>query len=106
MMGRALNACTRRLRMTGIRDTHCGFKLFSADAARRIFPHQRIEHFGFDVDALSIARPPRLRAAAIPLPPLAHRPRTLRPLPHPPPPPPHPPPPPPADPPPPHPPPP
>jgi dolichyl-phosphate beta-glucosyltransferase len=66
-MGRAFNACTRRLVMTGIRDTQCGFKLFSADAARRIFPRQRIEHFGFDVELLWIARRLGLRVAEIPV---------------------------------------
>jgi hypothetical protein len=67
MMGRAFNACTRRLEMTGIRDTQCGFKLFSADAARRIFPHQRIAHFGFDVEVLWIARRLGLQVAEIPV---------------------------------------
>ena len=66
-MGRGFNACTRRLVMTGIRDTQCGFKLFSADAARRIFPRQRIEHFGFDVEVLWIARRLGLRVAEIPV---------------------------------------
>ena len=66
-MGRAFNACTRRLVMTGIRDTQCGFKLFSADAARCIFPRQRIERFGFDVELLWIARRLGLRVAEIPV---------------------------------------
>jgi dolichyl-phosphate beta-glucosyltransferase len=66
-MGRGFNACTRRLVMTGIRDTQCGFKLFSADAARCIFPRQRIERFGFDVELLWIARRLGLRVAEIPV---------------------------------------
>jgi len=66
-MGRVFNACTSRLLATGVRDTQCGFKLFSADAASRIFPRQRIEHFGFDVELLWIARRLGLRVAEVPV---------------------------------------
>jgi glycosyltransferase involved in cell wall biosynthesis len=37
-------------------DTQCGFKLFRADAARRTFDRVRMERFGFDAEALFIAR--------------------------------------------------
>ena len=80
MMGRAFNACTRRLVMTGVRDTQCGFKLFSADAARHIFPRQRIEHFGFDVELLWIARRLGLRVAEIPVTWVDDRRSTVRPI--------------------------
>jgi dolichyl-phosphate beta-glucosyltransferase len=66
-MGRVFNACVQRLVVPGIHDTQCGFKLFSADAARLIFPRQRIEHFGFDVEVLWIARRLGLRVAEIPV---------------------------------------
>jgi glycosyltransferase involved in cell wall biosynthesis len=39
-----------------IRDTQCGFKLFSMRAVKTIFPRQRLERFGFDVEVLLIAR--------------------------------------------------
>ena len=44
--------------LTGLRfmDTQCGFKLYHRDAARRIFPLQTIDGFGFDVEDLFIAR--------------------------------------------------
>ena len=80
MMGRAFNACTRRLVMTGVRDTQCGFKLFSADAARHIFPRQRIDHFGFDVELLWIARRLGLRVAEIPVTWVDDRRSTVRPI--------------------------
>jgi len=43
---------------TGLRfwDTQCGFKLFSSEAAREIFHRQRLNGFGFDVEALYVAR--------------------------------------------------
>ncbi|MDP9113084.1 MAG: glycosyltransferase family 2 protein [Acidobacteriota bacterium] len=43
--------------MTGLpfSDTQCGFKLFRRDAARRIFPLQRLDGFSFDVEDLFVA---------------------------------------------------
>jgi len=40
----------------GIHDTQCGFKVFRADAAREIFSQQRIISWGFDLEALALAR--------------------------------------------------
>jgi glycosyltransferase involved in cell wall biosynthesis len=44
--------------VTGLpfRDTQCGFKLFEARAAREVFRRQVLNGFGFDVEALYIAR--------------------------------------------------
>ncbi len=39
-----------------IRDTQCGFKLFSARAANEIFPLQQVAGWLFDVEILTIAR--------------------------------------------------
>lgn len=39
-----------------MKDTQCGFKLFSAKAAEEIFPKQTIERWGFDMEILAIAR--------------------------------------------------
>lgn len=36
-------------------DTQCGFKLFTRDSALAIFPHQRIERWGFDPELLFLA---------------------------------------------------
>jgi glycosyltransferase involved in cell wall biosynthesis len=38
------------------RDTQCGFKLFSREAAEAAFSRQLLERFGFDVEVLLIAR--------------------------------------------------
>jgi dolichyl-phosphate beta-glucosyltransferase len=38
----------------GIKDTQCGFKLFSREAARWLFPNQHIQRWCFDVELLVI----------------------------------------------------
>lgn len=40
----------------GVTDSQCGFKAFSASAAKQIFPLQRIYRWAFDVEILAIAR--------------------------------------------------
>jgi dolichyl-phosphate beta-glucosyltransferase len=40
----------------GIRDTQCGFKMFSAESARALFPLSMIDGFAFDVELLFLAR--------------------------------------------------
>jgi dolichyl-phosphate beta-glucosyltransferase len=40
----------------GIRDTQCGFKLFSRRAAQYIFPNQHLRRWSFDVELLYLAQ--------------------------------------------------
>ncbi len=54
--GRIFNVVMRTATGLPFRDTQCGFKLFRKDAARAIFPRQKLEGFGFDVEDLLIAR--------------------------------------------------
>ncbi len=56
MMGRTFNAFVQRIAVPGIKDTQCGFKLFSGEAAQRIFSKARIDGFGFDTEVLFLAR--------------------------------------------------
>jgi glycosyltransferase involved in cell wall biosynthesis len=56
MSGRVFNLVMRTATGLPFRDTQCGFKLFRKDAARVIFPRQKLEGFGFDVEDLLIAR--------------------------------------------------
>jgi dolichyl-phosphate beta-glucosyltransferase len=44
------------LAVRGIKDTQCGFKLFSRDAANKIDHLQHLHGFAFDVEVLFIAR--------------------------------------------------
>ena len=56
VMSRLFNLAVQTLVLPGIEDTQCGFKLFSARAAATLFPLQRLDGFGFDVEILFLAR--------------------------------------------------
>lgn len=55
LMGRSFNFLLRVLRLTTIRDTQCGFKLFPGDLARALASVQRLDGFAFDVELLVLA---------------------------------------------------
>lgn len=50
------NLLVQVLLLPGIRDTQCGFKMFSAKAADDLFRRQTILGWGFDMEILAIAR--------------------------------------------------
>ena len=56
LMGRVNNVLIRSLVLRGIRDTQCGFKLFTAESAVACFAPLRTLRFGFDVEVLVRAR--------------------------------------------------
>jgi len=55
-LGNAGNLLIQIFAVPGVWDTQCGFKLFSRKAAKDIFSRCRIDGFGFDIEALAIAR--------------------------------------------------
>ncbi|WP_227762450.1 dolichyl-phosphate beta-glucosyltransferase [Zhaonella formicivorans] len=55
-MGKTFNLIVRTMFWTRIKDTQCGFKCFTREAARAVFPRQTVWGFGFDVEVLFIAR--------------------------------------------------
>lgn len=55
-LGNMGNLFIQIMAVPGIWDTQCGFKAFRAEAAERIFSQMRIQKFGFDVEALALAR--------------------------------------------------
>jgi dolichyl-phosphate beta-glucosyltransferase len=67
VMSRVFNLLVQAVALPGVSDTQCGFKGFSADAARRIFSVQRSDRFGFDVEALFLARKFGLRIVPLPV---------------------------------------
>jgi glycosyltransferase involved in cell wall biosynthesis len=67
VIGRVFNWAVKLLVLRGIDDTQCGFKLFSARAARMLFPLQRVDGFGFDVELLFLARRAGLVIREIPI---------------------------------------
>ncbi len=56
LMGRTYNRLLRLLVLPGIRDTQCGFKVFTAEAAEACFPPLTTFRFGFDAEVLVRAR--------------------------------------------------
>lgn len=67
MLGRAFNKAVQMLAIRGIDDTQCGFKLFQFDAARDIFQRCKLNGFGFDFEALMIARDLNYQIAEVPI---------------------------------------
>jgi len=56
VFGKMGNLFIQIMAVPGIRDTQRGFKLFTAEAAEKIFPRLTIERWGFDVEVLALAR--------------------------------------------------
>jgi dolichyl-phosphate beta-glucosyltransferase len=56
LMGRTFNVLVRTLLLGGIRDTQCGFKLFTRAAAHDLFGRATVDGFAFDVEVLWLAR--------------------------------------------------
>ncbi len=54
--GRVFNFFVRAVALRGFRDTQCGFKCFTHQAARLLFGKQTLEGFAFDVEILCLAR--------------------------------------------------
>lgn len=54
--GKIGNLIIQALLLPGLWDTQCGFKAFTAEAAERVFRVARIDRWGFDVEALALAK--------------------------------------------------
>jgi dolichyl-phosphate beta-glucosyltransferase len=67
VVGRIFHQLVRRLGVRGIRDTQCGFKLFTAGAASALFSRMRIDGFSFDVELLLMAQRHGYRIAEVPV---------------------------------------
>ena len=65
--GRLFNLVMRVATGLPFKDTQCGFKLFRRDAARAIFPRQKLDGFGFDVEDLVIARVQGFKVVEVPV---------------------------------------
>lgn len=67
LMGRVFNRIVQQLAVRGIHDTQCGFKMFTAAAAERIFPLVTVDGWAFDVEVLHIAQHHKLRIVEQPI---------------------------------------
>jgi dolichyl-phosphate beta-glucosyltransferase len=56
LMSKLFNIAVQAIAVPGLSDTQCGFKGFTAPAAKAIFSEARSDRFGFDVEALFLAR--------------------------------------------------
>ncbi len=66
-LGNAGNLMIQALAVPGIWDTQCGFKLFTQKAASDIFSRTIIDGWGFDIEALFIARIKKYKIGVIPV---------------------------------------
>ena len=67
VMSKVFNLAVQALAVPGISDTQCGFKGFTAHAARKIFSVAERDRFGFDVEALFLAKRHGFRIDELPV---------------------------------------
>ncbi len=67
LAGKVFNRIVRILVLPGVRDTQCGFKLFSREAAEAVFSRTTVDRFAWDVEALLLARELGYTIAEIPV---------------------------------------
>ena len=65
--GRLFNYAVKILALRGIEDTQCGFKLFSAESAIKLFPHQSLDGWAFDVELLVMAKKAGFSVGEVPI---------------------------------------
>ncbi len=66
-LGNAGNILIQIFAVWGIWDTQCGFKAFSGQAAKAIFSKSKIDRWGFDIEALALARKLKYKIEVIPV---------------------------------------
>jgi len=67
LFGRVFNLLLRITLSLQFKDTQCGFKAFTRQAAQKILPLQRIERWGFDPEILFLARKFGFRVDEVPV---------------------------------------
>jgi dolichyl-phosphate beta-glucosyltransferase len=67
VMGKAFNLIVQAVLLPGIWDTQCGFKLFRGDLARAVFADLKTDGFGYDPEALYLAKLRGERIAEVPV---------------------------------------
>src|SRR6266849_486210 len=67
LMGKTFNLMVQALLLPGLWDTQCGFKLFKGDLARSVFADMHTDGFGYDPEALFLAKKRGARIAEVPV---------------------------------------
>jgi dolichyl-phosphate beta-glucosyltransferase len=65
--GKIGNAIVQTLLLLPFQDTQCGFKMFRADAIKKILPFLKIDGFAFDMEILAIAVAQGFKVAEVPV---------------------------------------
>ncbi len=66
-MGNLFNVCVQQIAVKGIKDTQCGFKLFTRQAAQDIFSRSEFDGFVFDVEVVALAKLLGYQVAEVPV---------------------------------------
>jgi dolichyl-phosphate beta-glucosyltransferase len=61
------NLLVQMMILPGFSDTQCGFKLFTKEAAKHIFPRQTVWRWGFDMEILYIAKKLKYKIKQVPV---------------------------------------
>lgn len=67
LLGKAGNIFIQLMLLRGLKDTQCGFKCFSEEAADRIFSLARLKSWSFDIEALALAKSLSFRIKEVPV---------------------------------------
>ena len=67
IMGRVFNFIIKLTILPGFEDTQCGFKMFSADAAKDLFSIQKLNGIGFDIELIFLARKKKFKIKEVPI---------------------------------------
>jgi dolichyl-phosphate beta-glucosyltransferase len=67
LYGRLFNLGLRIVLGLNFKDTQCGFKAFTREAAHVIFPRQHIQRWGFDPEILFLAKKFKLNTVEVPV---------------------------------------
>jgi len=67
LMGKVFNLIVQAVLLPGIWDTQCGFKLFRADVAHKVFAGLVTDGFGYDPEVLYRARKMGVKIAEVPV---------------------------------------
>ena len=66
-LGNAFHTLILIAGVRGINDTQCGFKMFTREAARWLFPNQHVQRWCFDPELLVIGRSRNMQIAEVPV---------------------------------------
>ena len=66
LMGQVFRACVHAVVPIDVRDTQCGGKMYTAEAAKDLFARSTLDGFAFDAEVLFLARRQGYRVAEIP----------------------------------------